>query len=197
MDSPVAWASAPVVATAPAAVGQTPPAGMSSRRRVPARSSAVPPARRVGQGDVEADVEVVGARLDVSPMAPYTDAHLEEIAASIGMPVEAVRRQSNVLDRAVFWYRSFRGVDSNGNRLPTREPPHKRRKKMEKVARAARRLLASLRIEFMAAAVDGPGDSDILELLSYYPKGSDEDLVRSSWYLWRNSSAWRLRQPRR
>jgi hypothetical protein len=109
-------------------------------------------------------------------MVPNSDAHLEQIAASVGMPVDAVRPESRAFDRAAFWYRSSRGEDSEGNRLPTRQAPFKRRKKMEKVARDARRLLASMRIGSVASAVDGPGDPDILELLTY-PKGSKEDLV--------------------
>lgn len=47
---------------------------------------------------------------------------------------------------------------------------------MKKVEKDALRLLSSLRVESPAAAADGPGDPDMLELLTY-PKRSNEDLV--------------------
>jgi hypothetical protein len=64
-------------------------------------------------------------------MATYEQAHLERIAAAIGVAVEQIARHENLFEEAARWYRLAR-------RRPTRIAPSKMRDKLEEVAKNAR-----------------------------------------------------------
>lgn len=91
-------------------------------------------------------------------MATYTQDNFEQIAAAIGMEVEAIVKQAKLFEAAARWRRLDRAS-------PDRLPPSILRRKLDRIAKNARRLLESLGVEDLNAAVDGPGDPQILDAL--------------------------------
>jgi hypothetical protein len=91
-------------------------------------------------------------------MATYTHGNFEQIATAIGMEVGQIAKHENRFEAAASWYRLDR-------RRPTRIAPSKTREKLDQIAKAARRLLASLGVNDPDEAADGPGDPEILNAL--------------------------------
>ena len=70
-------------------------------------------------------------------MATYAHGNFEQIASAIGMEVGQIAKHENRFEAAAYWYRLDR-------RRPTRITPSKSREKLDRIAKAARRLLTSL-----------------------------------------------------
>ena len=132
-------------------------------------------------------------------MPSYTPIDLERIAAAIGVSSAVIEEQASRFASAALWYRLDRGPLDPGCRPPESRIPYDRRKKMDQIARGARRLRmkltngkvkgervgASFRrllkdLEIDESAVeDGPGDPEVLQLLTY-PQGRSEAHVLSA-----------------
>src|SRR5258708_1422135 len=93
-----------------------------------------------------------------TPMATYAHGNFEQIASAIGMEVGQIAKHENRFEAAAYWYRLDR-------RRPTRITPSKSREKLDRIAKAARRLLASLGVNDPDEAADGPRDPEILNAL--------------------------------
>jgi hypothetical protein len=91
-------------------------------------------------------------------MATYAHGDFEQIATAIGMEIEQIAKHENRFEAAACWYR----LDG---RRPTRITPSKTREKLDQIAKAARRLLASLSVNDPDEAADGPRDPEILNAL--------------------------------
>ena len=91
-------------------------------------------------------------------MATYAHGDFEQIATAIGMEIEQIAKHENRFEAAACWYRLDR-------RRPTRITPSKTREKLDQIAKAARRLLASLSVNDPDEAADGPHDPEILNAL--------------------------------
>src|ERR1700738_1626751 len=70
-------------------------------------------------------------------MATYAHGNFEQIASAIGMEVGQIAKHENRFEAAAYWYRLDR-------RRPTRITPSKSREKLDRITKAARRLLTSL-----------------------------------------------------
>ncbi len=91
-------------------------------------------------------------------IATYTHDNFEQIAAAIGMKAEAVAKHAKLFEEAARWHR----LDCDP---PDRIAPSILRRKLDKIAKSARRLLESLGVVDLDAAVDGPGDPQIFDAL--------------------------------
>jgi hypothetical protein len=91
-------------------------------------------------------------------MATYEQANFDQIATAIGMEVKHIAKHQNLFEAAALWYRS-------DTRRPTRIASSSLRRKLDQVAKSARRLLKSLGVNDPDEAVDGPGDREILNAL--------------------------------
>src|SRR4030088_3518004 len=88
-------------------------------------------------------------------MATYAHGNFEQIASAIGMEVGQIAKHENRFEAAAYWYRLDR-------RRTTRITPSKAREKLDRIAKAARRLLTSLGVNDPDEAADGPRDPEIL-----------------------------------
>ena len=102
-------------------------------------------------------------------MATYVATNFEQIAAAIGMEVKHIATHENLFEAAALWFRLNR-------RRPTRIAPSNLRRKLDQVAKSARRLLKNLGVNNPDEAADGPGDREILAALVLVGE-SNEDLV--------------------
>ncbi len=84
-------------------------------------------------------------------VATYTHDNFEQIAAAIGMEAEAVAKHAQLFEAAARWYR----LDQAS---PDRAAPSTLRRKLDQIAKSARRLLKNLGVVNLSEAVDGPGD---------------------------------------
>jgi hypothetical protein len=91
-------------------------------------------------------------------MAPYDQSNFEQIATAIGMEVRQIAKHANLFEASARWY----GLDE---RRPERPAPSTLRRKVDQVAKNARRLLKSLGVSDPDEAADGPGDTEILDAL--------------------------------
>ena len=91
-------------------------------------------------------------------MAIYTQDNFEQIAASVGMEVEAVAAYARRFEAAASWYRLDRAS-------PRRIAPSISRPKLDQIAKNARQLLESLGVADLNEAADGPGDPQIVDAL--------------------------------
>ena len=99
----------------------------------------------------------------------YTGADLERIGQAIGLEASAISHYADCFEAAVFafltWGKAFEG-----------RTPAELQRKLDGIARAAQALLRQLGIEDPAAAVDGPADRELFDVLSF-TEGSNDDLV--------------------
>lgn len=130
-------------------------------------------------------------------MPTYSESNFEGIAGAIRVDVAVLKHQAEPFEAAARWYRLDRGSFEEGRRPPAPEFPFARRKKMKKLAASARsllnniaakpirqerieaswrRLLDALGVADLDAAEDGPGDPDILVVLTF-PAGISEEHV--------------------
>ena len=91
-------------------------------------------------------------------MVTYAHGNIEQIATAIGKEVGQIAKHKNRFEAAACWYRLDR-------RRPTRITPSKSREKLDRIAKAARRLLTSLGVNDPDDAADGPRDPEILNAL--------------------------------
>jgi hypothetical protein len=91
-------------------------------------------------------------------MGTYTHENFERIAAAIGTEVEEIAKHAKLFEAAARWYR----LDRN---LPDRSAPSSLCRKLDQIAKKARRLLKSLGIDDATEAADGPPDREILDAM--------------------------------
>jgi hypothetical protein len=101
-------------------------------------------------------------------MATYTHGNFEQIATAIGKKVGQIAKHQNRFEAAANWYRVDR-------RRPTRIAPSKSCEKLDRIAKAARRLLTSLGVNDPDEAADGPRDPEILNALVLAGEPSEPD----------------------
>ena len=106
-------------------------------------------------------------------MAIYTHDNFEQIAAAVGMEVEAVAAYARRFEAAARWYRLDRAS-------PRRIAPSISRRDLDGIAKNARRLLESLGVADLNEAVDGPGDPRILDALILMDDHDETPLVRAT-----------------
>src|SRR6266446_10466151 len=91
-------------------------------------------------------------------MATYEQSNFERIATAIGMEIGQIMKHENLFEAAARWYR----LDK---KRPERTAPSSLRRKLDQIAKSARRLLKSLAVNSPDEAADGPGDTEILDAL--------------------------------
>src|SRR5262245_13761286 len=106
-------------------------------------------------------------------MSTYTRTDFEQIATAIGIAARQVANFETQFEAAAIWFR----LDK---RRPKRAAPSKRREKLSQVAKNARRLLKSLGINDPNDAVDGPGDTEILEALVLIGEHDESPVIEAT-----------------
>jgi hypothetical protein len=91
-------------------------------------------------------------------MTTYEQAHFEKIASAIGMEGGLIATHESSFEAAARWY----GL---GKRRPNRTAPSSFRRRVNQVAKDARRLLKSLGVSTADEAADGPGDTELFDAL--------------------------------
>lgn len=115
-------------------------------------------------------------------MGTYTEEDFKRIAAAVGKAAADVAAYQKYFENAALMFRVDRGLPA-GLAPPRRSTPTQLRSKIERVERSARRLLKDLGVPRdergfakIEDAYDGPGDLEILRVLSWVV-GHDEDSV--------------------
>jgi hypothetical protein len=106
-------------------------------------------------------------------MAIYEQLNFEQIATAIGVDVDQVVKHSNLFEAAACWYQ----LDKN---RPRRVAPSSLRRKIDQIAKDARRLLKSLGVRNPDAAADGPGDPDILNALVLLGEPNEDPVIEGT-----------------
>ncbi len=130
-------------------------------------------------------------------MPTYSHADFQQIAAALDIGLAAVTARADHFESAALWFRLDTGTTGEERRAAAPSTPSARLFKLKKIWRKARslrenlaldpprrerieastrRLLGELAIEDAAAAYDGPGDPEILQVLTF-PAGITEDHV--------------------
>ncbi|MGO9432387.1 hypothetical protein [Rhodoblastus sp.] len=91
-------------------------------------------------------------------MAIYAHDNFEQIAAAINIEVDEIEEHAKLFEAAALWHRL-------GCASPDRPAPSILRRKLDRIAKNARRLLESLGVVDLDEAVNGPGDPQILDAL--------------------------------
>ena len=115
-------------------------------------------------------------------MDTYTEEDFKRIAAAVGKTAADVKARQKDFENAALMFRLDRGLPAELVR-PRGSTPTQLRRKMERVEKSARRLLKDLGVPRdkrglvkIEEAHDGPGDVEILKVLSWVV-GHDEDSV--------------------
>jgi hypothetical protein len=106
-------------------------------------------------------------------MAAYSQSDLERIAAALGVSTSAVEAFAKEFEAAALWFLAMRRPFEGKN-------PGQLRKKLEQVAKDARRLLKQLGIEDPNDAMDGPGDRDVFDALGLWTNTDDDDVAEAT-----------------
>jgi hypothetical protein len=106
-------------------------------------------------------------------MAAYEQSNFEEIATAIGLEIGQIAKHANLFEAAALWYR----LDK---RRRDRTSPSSLRRKLNTVAKNARRLLKSLGVSDPDEAADGPGDLEILNALVLLGEPSEDPVIRGT-----------------
>jgi hypothetical protein len=106
-------------------------------------------------------------------MATYEQSNFEQIAAAIGVEVGQTVEHENRFEAAALWHRLNR-------RRPMRIAPSKLRHKLDRIAKSARRLLASLGVDDPDEAADGPSDAEILAALVLLGEPNEDPLIEAT-----------------
>lgn len=106
-------------------------------------------------------------------METYSSSDFAAIGRAIGTDQSVVAQHAKRFEAAALWYR----LDRRSRR---HVPPYKVRKKLDQIAKTARRLLKHLAIKELRDAPDGPGDLTILDALVSAEVGTDIDLARTT-----------------
>src|SRR5690606_26265919 len=101
--------------------------------------------------------------------ANYVQSDFENIAAAVGSSVGAVKPYAREFEAAASAYRLA------GSPFQRRSPSQLK-SKLQQIERSAQRLLSHLGVSHPSDALDGPGDLEILHVLTY-AEGGDEDGV--------------------
>jgi hypothetical protein len=107
-------------------------------------------------------------------MATYSREDFEQIAAAIRCDVSDVWRYEKQFEAAAMWYR----LGYNALKFH-RTTPSVMRKRMTRIANAARKLLRHLDVRDPAQAPDGPGIA-VLQVLASADGGSEDPVVRAT-----------------
>ncbi len=106
-------------------------------------------------------------------MAIYAHDNFQQIAAAIGMEVEEIAKHAQLFEEAARWYR----LDSAS---PDRPAPSTLCRKLDQIAKNARRLLKSLSVNDLDEAVDGPGDPQIFDALILLDDRDETPITRAT-----------------
>jgi hypothetical protein len=106
-------------------------------------------------------------------MATYEQSNFEQIATVIGVEIGQISKHANLFEAAALWYR----LDK---RRRDRTSPSSLRRKLDTVAKNARRLLKSLGVSDPDEAADGPGDLEILNALVSLGEPSEDPVIRGT-----------------
>jgi hypothetical protein len=106
-------------------------------------------------------------------MATYEQSNFEQIATAIGVDVGQITKHANLFEEAARWYR----LDK---RRPRRTAPSSLRRKVDQVAKDARRLLKSLGVSSPDEAADGPGDPEIRNALVLLGEPNEDPVIEGT-----------------
>ena len=106
-------------------------------------------------------------------MPTYKQANFDQIATAIGMEARHIAKHGNLFEAAAVWYRLNR-------RGPTRVAPSNLRRKLDQIAKSARRLLKSLGVNAPDEAADGPGDAEILTALVLVGEPNADPVIKAT-----------------
>ena len=106
-------------------------------------------------------------------VATYEQSNFEQIATAIGVDVGQTAKHQTLFEAAARWYRSDK-------RQPTRIAPSTLRRKLNGVAKSARRLLESLGVNDPDEAADGPGDREILRALVLAGEPNEDPVIEAT-----------------
>jgi hypothetical protein len=106
-------------------------------------------------------------------VAAYDRSNFEKIAAAIGADVGQITNYANLFEEAARWYR----LDK---RRPRRIAPSSLRRKVDQVAKDARRLLKSLGVSNSDEAADGPGDPKIRNALVLLGEPNEDPVIEGT-----------------
>ena len=112
-------------------------------------------------------------------MPPYSSEDFDRIAAAIGKQVADVSAHQKHFENAACAFRLERGLPSPELARARGTTPYKLRLKIQRISKSARRLLRDLGVRNTKDAYDGPGDLEILTVLSWAAK-QDEGLVTTA-----------------
>jgi hypothetical protein len=107
------------------------------------------------------------------PIITYERSNFEKIATAIGVEVGQIVKHENLFAAAARWYR----LDKE---RPERTAPSSLRRKLDTVAKNARRLLKSLGVSDPDEAADGPGDLEILNALVLLGEPNEDPVIKST-----------------
>jgi len=99
----------------------------------------------------------------------YSERDFQRVASSIGVPVSRIDPHRHYFESAATWYH----LDSQA---PSRVPPSTIKRRAKSIAAAARKLLQHLRVD-KDYADDGPGDWELLQVLSYAAQDGENELI--------------------
>jgi hypothetical protein len=111
-------------------------------------------------------------------MPTYSKKDFELIAAAVNKDVAHIIRYEKHFEAAATWYR----LDCRGSNIK-RATPSVIKDRMDKIARAARRLLKWLDIDHRdnyRYAADGPRDFALLEFLASAENGNEDEVTRAT-----------------
>ena len=106
-------------------------------------------------------------------MATYEQSNFEQIATAIDVDVGQITKHANLFEEAARWYR----LDK---RRPRRTAPSSLRRKVDQVAKDARRLLKSLGVSSPDEAADGPGDPEIRNALVLLGEPNEDPVIEGT-----------------
>jgi hypothetical protein len=106
-------------------------------------------------------------------MVKYELSNFEQIATAIGVKVGQIAKHQNLFEEAARWYR----LDK---RRPRRTAPSSLRRKVDQVAKDARRLLKSLGVSSPDEAADGPGDPEIRNALVLLGEPNEDPVIEGT-----------------
>ena len=106
-------------------------------------------------------------------MATYEQADFEQVANAIGVDVGQIAEHEKEFETAALWYRLNR-------RRPTRVAPSNLLRKLDRVAKSARRLLKNLGVNDPDEAADGSGDRDILNALVLVGEPNEDPVIEAT-----------------
>jgi hypothetical protein len=106
-------------------------------------------------------------------MAAYERSDFEQIATALRVEVEQIAKHEHLFEAAARWYRLDR-------RQPARTVPSQLRRKLDQVAKSARRLLKSLGVTDPDEAADGPVPAEILDALVLVGEPNDGPVTKAT-----------------